>query len=516
MSSAELSPQELAQVIDRYLAESPQACVAEDGAVLFDLGRDRYSLSTDHGRCVLHLWSHERNTVRRVLDAQERAGCLRLLVQRFGQAKPGKLEIWRDRDRRTPTAKRAARAAYQQRLRALFEQRFAGWTIDRLTCDMDLERSFGPVYSRGLIRRGHSAFAVFGVNSQEPQASIDAALTFAILWLDLCRAREAAHRVVEGLRLFVPAGKSAVVRERMAHLDRAAAQWQLFEFDEDSGSLSELDSADSGNIETRLVHCPDHAAARQRFAVSVERILALVPEADVVVLSGGELAFRLRGLEFARARVEHEPGSFRPDEQVVFGTGAREAVLTGDNFDEFAAMMTEARCIRTPEGDRSHPLWRMAPERWLESLVARNPALLDSRIDTSCVYPQVPAFAASDRGMIDVLASTRDGRLVVVELKANEDIHLPLQGIDYWSRVVWHQERGEFQRYGYFPGRQLSEQKPLLLLVAPALHVHPATDTLLRYLSPEIDCELIGLDEHWREGVRVVFRKRARRMFTAD
>jgi len=31
------------------------------------------------------------------------------------------------------------------------------------------------------------------------------------------------------------------------------------------------------------------------------------------------------------------------------------------------------------------------------------------------------------------------------------------------------------------------------MLVAPALHVHPTTDTILRYLSPEIDWELLGL-----------------------
>jgi hypothetical protein len=40
------------------------------------------------------------------------------------------------------------------------------------------------------------------------------------------------------------------------------------------------------------------------------------------------------------------------------------------------------------------------------------------------------------------------------------------------------------------------------------LHVHPQTDVLLRYLSPEIHWEFVGIDEHWREGVKVVFRKR--------
>jgi hypothetical protein len=141
-------------------------------------------------------------------------------------------------------------------------------------------------------------------------------------------------------------------------------------------------------------------------------------------------------------------------------------------------------------------------------MVYKNVEALDGRLRTDYVYSQVPAFSAADRAMIDVLALTRENRLTVLELKADEDIHLPLQGVDYWSRVTWHQERGEFRKFGYFPGLELSEQKPLLLLIAPAFHVHPSTDTILRYLSPEIEWELVGIDERWREGVRPVFRKR--------
>jgi hypothetical protein len=48
----------------------------------------------------------------------------------------------------------------------------------------------------------------------------------------------------------------------------------------------------------------------------------------------------------------------------------------------------------------------------------------------------------------------------------------------------------------------------LLFLVAPALHVHPATDALLRYVSPEIEWTVVGIDERWRDGIRAVFRKR--------
>jgi hypothetical protein len=102
------------------------------------------------------------------------------------------------------------------------------------------------------------------------------------------------------------------------------------------------------------------------------------------------------------------------------------------------------------------------PERWLESLVVRNVATVDERLDIGCLYSQAPAFSASDRAMIDVLTTTREGRLAVVELKADEDIHLPLQGLDYWSRVAWHHARGEFQRFGYFAGRELPLEPPLL------------------------------------------------------
>jgi hypothetical protein len=148
------------------------------------------------------------------------------------------------------------------------------------------------------------------------------------------------------------------------------------------------------------------------------------------------------------------------------------------------------------------------PERWLESLVARDVGAVDERLDNDCLFSPAPAFSASDRAMIDVLTTTREGRLAVVKLKADEDIHLPLQGLDYWSRVAWHHARGEFQRFGYFSGRPLPPELPLLLLVAPSLRVRPATNILLRYISPEIQWTLVGLDERWRNGVRAVFRKR--------
>jgi hypothetical protein len=514
-----VTPEALTRTLQEFLAEASGAVVLENGAVAFDLERARYSISGEYNKCLLHLWSAERNTVRRVLDAEVKNGTLRLAVQRLGQARPTKMEVCRERDRRSPSAKKAARANYEQRLRRALERHFPGFMITRLTSSVDLGKSFGPIYVRGLLRKGQSAFAVLGVNAQETQASIDAAVTFGILWLDVCRGnpqvsqrkRELGHptaSLVEGLHLFVPTGSSALVRERMANLNRAAAKWSLFEFDERDDALVEMDCSDRGNVATRLVHAPSEAATLDRFAESIASIRRVLPNCEVAVLSAAEIAFRWRGLEFARARMGAEAATFRSREEIVFGLGAEERVLEDRNWAFFVELLTAVRDTRHPYGPRQHALFRLHAERWLESLVLADVTVVDERLESQPVYSQVPAFAASDRAMIDVLTTTREGRLAVVELKADEDIHLPLQGLDYWSRVEWHHARGEFPRFGYFAERELSAKEPLLFLVAPAFHVHPATDALLRYISPDIEWEFVGIDERWREGVRVVFRKR--------
>lgn len=513
-----MTPESLTRTVQDFLSEASGAVVLENGAVMFDLAQSKYSISGEYNKCLLHLWSSERNTVRRVLDAEVKNGTLRLAVQRLGQARPTKLEVCRERDRRSPSTKRAARAAYQQKLRRALERHFPGFTIARLTSGVDLEKSFGPIYARGLIRQGQTAYAVLGVNQQELQSSIDAALTFGILWLDVCRqnphfsqkqgAVGRSSCLVQGLILFVPVGCSALVRERMANLNRSAAKWRLFEFDERHDAVVEIDCTDRGNVATRLAHATNETAALERFAESIARVQSILPNCEVAVLSPAEISFRWRGLEFARARMGAEAVTFQSRQEIVFGVGAEERMLEDRNWSFFAQLLTALRDARHPYGPRGDRLFRMHPERWLESFVRADVSVIDERLEPESVYSQVPAFSAADRAMIDVLTLTRDARLAVLELKADEDIHLPLQGLDYWVRVQWHNARGEFLKFGYFGGRELSAQSPLLFLVAPALHVHPATDVILKYVSQEIDWAFVGIDERWREGVKVVFRKR--------
>ncbi len=270
------------------------------------------------------------------------------------------------------------------------------------------------------------------------------------------------------------------------------------------------------------MRAPNIAAAQERFAESAARVMKLVPEPmrEIVeqrIRSGTEMAFLLHGLEFARVRMGYAGNSFNSAQEITFGAGANETPLTEENEDELRGLVARLFARRAAGGDKRDPLYRMQPERWLESVLRRDVEPLDAHLDATHVYTQVPAFAAADRGMLDLLGVTGDGRLAVIELKADEDLHLALQGLDYWVRVRWHHLQnpdqatglGEFQRHGYFGGVWLAAEAPKLYLVAPALRVHPATEVVLRYLSPRVEWMLVALDERWREKVKAVWRKRS-------
>jgi hypothetical protein len=503
--SALIAPEEIADLLAGFLAEHPKAVLVEEGKLLFEFSRARYSATVERERCLLQVWSEEANIVRRITAAEVKGGILKLTAVRFGQAKPARLEICAEAERRSLSALRAMRAAYQRTLERALLLQFPGWTLERLTTSADLENSFGAVCTRGVLRRGQERIAVVGCGDGEAQASIDNSVAVGILWLDHCRQQLAAKAHVSTLALFVPEGRAQSAQLRLSHLHREAARWRLFALAERSEQVAELELSTELNLSTHLVHCFSREQGLERFARSVACMAQLCPEAAAVALSTTAVAFRFHGLEFARALMEPDQ-HFRLGERIVFGAAPAEYELT-DESEPLLRQLIERLRQKRGGRDRNHPFYRLQPERWLQSVIERDLSLLDSRLDPRQFYAQVPAFAASDRAVIDLLCVTRESRLAVVELKAAEDFHLPVQGLDYWARVRWHHRRGEITSSGYFAGRELSPLDPLLILAAPALHVHPSTATMLRYVSPELEWKLAGLDERWRDGIRVVFSK---------
>ncbi len=521
------SPERLTQLIEEYLADHPAAAVLEDGRVLFDMRSARYAVSEQHGRCLLQLWSEERNVMRTVVEVQERAQCLRLSTRRMGAAKPQTLELVPTSDRRTPTAREAARRNYQRLLERVLTRQFIGTKIDGFRSAMDLEHSFGPAYVRGRLLRGTAAEAVIGVSEAESASMVDGVLTLGILWLDHCRQHGDVRRHFGGLKVIVPAGAWRTTAERMAWLNHGAADFQLFTLDERSEELAPVDFRDTGNLDSRLVHTFSAEAAMERCREGIDRLLALVPPAakervEIRASSATEAGLLLHGLEFARVRQGFAANTFARENEISFGTGANETPLTLET--ELLCRDLFSRLFLSRHGDGAHtdPLFRLQPERWLEARLRAEIAELLPGLRGDMLYSQVPALSTGDRGLLDLLTLDRNGRLTVIEVKADEDLHLPLQALDYWIRVralnndrqpAAGNEGGRqltaFERQGYFPGAEVSPLEPRLLLAAPALRIHPANEPVLRYFSPQVEWELIALSEHWRRELKVVFRKRS-------
>jgi hypothetical protein len=522
---AAASTQQLARKIEAYLAQHPAAAVLEDGRVLFEMRTARYAVSEQHGRCLLQIWSAERNLIRSVVELQERANALRLTTRRMGAAKPQALELVPSSDRRTPTARDSSRRTYQRLLERALSRDFPGAKVDGLRSAMDLEHSFGPAYVRGRLLQGTAAEAVIGVGAAESTATIDGVLTLGILWLELCRQNAEARRHYGGLKVIVPAGAWRTTAERMAWLNPALASFQLFTLDERSEELTVIDYRDSGNLESRLMHAFSTQAAIERCRQGIDHLIQAAPEGmrahiELHANSATEVGLRLYGLEFGRVRLGAATHSFQREQQVSFGAGANETLLTGENEELCRDLLFRLFHSRYPSGSHNDALFRLQPERWLEArLRAEIPAILPS-LRGEPIYSQVPALAAGERGMLDLLGLDRNGRLAVIEVKADEDLHLPLQALDYWIRVKALNEDRQpasgggrplsvFERQGYFPGAELASLPPRLLLAAPALRIHPANETVLRALSPQVDWELIALGEHWRRELNVIFRKRS-------
>jgi len=516
----------LAQTIEEYLTDHPTAAVLEDGRVLFDMRTARYAVTEQHGRCLLQLWSEERNVMRTVVEIAERAQCLRLMTRRMGAAKPTALEFAAANDRRTPTAREAARKNYQRLLERALTRRFIGSKVDGLRSAMDLEHSFGPAYVRGRMLKGTAAEAVIGVSEVESGAVVDGILTLGILWLDHCRQKGDGRRHFGGLKVIVPAGAWRTTAERMAWLNHGAAEFQLYTLDERSEELEQVDFRDTGNLDSRLVHAFNSQAAIERCQAGVNRLMELVPAAarervEVRAGSASEVGLHLHGLEFARVRHGFAAGSFMHRDEVTFGAGANETPLTDETEGICRELLSRLFRSRRPDGAHTDPLYRMQPERWLEAELRAGIAELLPGLRGDLMYTQVPALSTGDRGMLDLLTLDRNGRLAVIELKADEDLQLALQALDYWIRVrALNADRqpvvgsgggralSAFERQGYFAGAEVSELPPRLLLAGPALRIHPANEPVLRYFSPQVEWELLAVGEHWRRELKVVFRKR--------
>lgn len=496
---------ELQAETESFLKSLEHPVLVEDGAEVLDLTAAEWRLSIERGKLIFEAWNPARSFARRVEGVAYRdRRQMGVFVRKPGGRGTGTLEF-RELALATGRGPRPTRPRFAQELRAMLQREYPGWHLERVSQRSDREHSFSAWYTRGLARRGTTGWAFLGLDESEPPAAGDSVLAFGIIWLDWLRSR--SDRVMlPGLKLFLPPKAVEVTAHRAAHLNHRALQVEVFEWRPGASRPVAVDLKDFGNVETRLVPLRHREELVERHRTLVRDLLGgdaarvdVVPDA-----SGDTLSLRVLGLEIARVEGRLAPRVYYGLE----GNVRRLAENTGEDFRDFLGRVLESR--QAGGSDTAHDFYRLQAERWLESLLIRDPTKVEPALDPDHVYPQVPAFSGVDRGVIDILGVACDGRLAVIELKLQEEINLPLQGLDYWLRVKWLHERGQFQEFGYFPGIALAAAPPVLYLVCPAFRFHSSVERVVRYLDPAIEITQVGLNDRWREGVKVLFRRAMR------
>ena len=293
---------------------------------------------------------------------------------------------------------------------------------------------------------------------------VDGVLTFGLIWLHYLRNRE-TQSIIQGLAVFVPLDRHKSTCLRLLHLCNGPMEWFAFAYTD--RAEHRVDLSDYGNVDTAL---PVRGGAVDSEREWWTQKLSNAAYVTVREEHAGRVSWTIRGLEFAR---------WEPGKGVTFGV---ETKCKGceSNLKEIEALAHELARFRSPEAsDRSNSLYLKKPELWLEAQARSALREIDASLEIEPVYRQAPAFAGGERSILDLLAVDHAGRLAVVEIKASEDLHLPLQALDYWIRVRWHAVQNDFQRSGYFPGVALQALPPRLILVAPALNFHPTTEALV-------------------------------------
>lgn len=478
----------------------------------FDLYEDERNIASldashclceiSYGKLILSCWGEDWSKSWRVIDSEARPDSLRLHCSKQFGVKHCALEL-----RRGEQAYRLAqsRAEFASWISALIESSL-GFNVAQCVTARDDRRHLSGSHTRLLLKdRMSGRFAAgVAVSSSETQSTVDAALASAIIWTYSLRS---SGKTVDRLFLFIPSGRATTIANRLTAVDVAGVAIKLREVDEEQSEIRASAAYDQGDLADNFKKAsaravwPGEKRLNTEAAGIVDSLRALAPEHIRARNRGGVVTLSIRGLEFANVNLKTL--------RIEFGAGDARVKSSNLDYDAIQELVSSILSNRTAEAaDRTAEYYRLQSERWLESILRDDISVIDPALDPRFVYSQVPTYRGEQRTFIDLLAINRSGRLVVLELKVAEDPEFPFQGLDYWQRVEWHRQRGDFERRGYFPGVSISHDAPLLYLVAPLFRFHASTDLISGSISPRTPIHKIAINGNWRAGVRVLQSER--------
>ncbi len=470
------------------------------------LRRDELDIAISNDRLILSCWTDKGTRLWRIrgwdwtgdkllLQASRRLGADQPVIELVPRASASAIAA-------TVKAARQARCGQLSRLVCSLQ---AGAKIERATLSPGMRRGQPGRYARILLRLKHKRIAVTASVASSQPSETDSFLSAALLWFARTGERTRPPSIQQ-LWLVVEKETLRPLIQRIALLRKALREAiSVFEIDDAWRELSAVVCPERAELwKKRLARFPPikEPATSER----VKAIIAEGPDAIDVVHARHGQTLRYFGLPFARVRRVMDV------ERVWFGIeGSRRRLLDDKTEHDWAALLRDLDEHRSAEAlDHRHALYRTAGEAWLESLLRRDISRLDPGLIIAPIHAQFRTARGGRLGVrpIDLLALRRDGRLVVIELKVSEDREHVLQGADYWQRVEAHRRRGHIRQAKLFGEQRISDESPLVYLVAPTLRVHPSFQTLARAIASDVEIYRFDINEDWRRGVRVMRRMR--------
>jgi len=470
------------------------------------LRRSEIDIRVSQQRLVLSCWTEKGSRSWRILGWHWNGEILTLQASRkMGAERPLIELIPRASALAVAATIRAARQVRCDHLAQLACDLQPETRVERVALSPGIRKGQPGRYARILLRRKRERIAVTGSVVPTQPAGVDAFLSASLLWF-----QRTAERVrppyVQQLWLIVSPNSLKPTLYRVALLRESLRSIiKVFAVDDQLTSLTNETVFERRDLwKKRLARFPPVPAAD--LTDMAQKITACAPAAiDVVHARHGE-TLRYFGLPFARVR------SLLGEERVWFGVdGSHRRPLDQSTEKEWYNLLQDLNDHRSAGAiDRRHALYRNAAEAWLESLLRKDITKLDPGLIIAPLHAQFRTAPGGKLGIrpIDILALRRDGRLVVIELKVFEDREHVLQGADYWRRVEAHRRRGHIAKAKLFGDLEISNEAPLVYLVAPTLRMHPSFQTLARCIASDIEIYRFDINEDWRSGVRVMRRMR--------
>jgi hypothetical protein len=501
------------RAIRQLLGVHAEWFLVQDGGAPLALANSEFDFSIAHRRLIFTSWTETGSRSWRITAWEWTGEKLLLEASRRMGADVAALELVPRASAKAIVAGiTAARQARCERLAQIASEALAaqgpGAKVERAVLSPGMRRDQPGRYARIVLRQRHERLAATATVAQSDARNVDSLFSSALLWFR--RVRQSPKKpFIEKLLMIVEHQILEAARQRHVLLRGELRQRiELFEIDEAWRQLEPVRPFERKHLwRKRLARFP--LVTEAEATEHAQEIIAAAPHAVDVLASRHGQTLRYHGLPFARLR------RVLDRDRVWFGIeGSRRRLLDEYYREDWQKLLLDLKEHRNPKAnDRRHWLYRAAGEAWLESVLRRDISKLDPGLIVAPLHAQ---FRTSHGGAIgrggarpiDLLALRHDGRLVVIELKVNEDREHVFQGVDYWRRVEAHRRRGHISSAKLFGEREISDESPLVYLVAPTLRFHSSFATLAKTIAPDVEIYRFDINEDWRAGVRVVRRER--------